>query len=148
MERTAGSWRARLRLAALCVASCAVALAAADPAAARCLAQKPAVVTLVGELVSKRVAGPPGYRSLAQGDLPETIVMLRLGAPICVKGDPTSSLNARSHAGIAEVQLVVPFERARALVDQQIAATGSLTAARSRHHRTPVVLEVSGLRAR
>jgi len=116
-------------------------------ATARCLSYEPAVVTLVGELSSRDVPGPPNYRSLARGDLPETILVLRLEAPICVLGDAASSLNTKTQTGIEEVQLEMPLARARALVGKRVRATGTLSAAQSGHYRTPVVLRVSGLRA-
>lgn len=118
----------------------------AAPCAARCLAYEPAVVSLVGELVSKTLPGPPNYANIARGDIPEVVLILHLEEPVCVSGDPTSRLNSTSRAGISEVQLFVLPGKARALVGRRVRATGSLFGAHTGHHRTPVVLRVSALR--
>ena len=113
------------------------------PAVARCLRYEPATVSLVGELSSKLVPGPPSYTSLARGDIPETIFILHLAEPVCVSGDPASQRNSESHTGISEVQLSVPQERVRALVGKKVRASGNLFSAQTGHHRTPVVLRVT-----
>lgn len=120
---------------------------ASDLAAARCLSYGPAQVTLAGELTSRTVPGPPGYSSVARGDLPETILVLRLSAPICVSADTSSLTNSRSHAGLTEVQLVVEGLDYRTLLSKQVRVSGTLFAGQSGHHRTPVVLAVKSLRA-
>jgi hypothetical protein len=104
-------------------------------------------VSLVGQLTSRTLPGPPNYTSLARGDLPETILVLILDAPICVSADPTSQRNAKSHSGIVEVQLSIPTSKARALVGKRVRATGSLFGAQTGHHRTAVLLQVTALRA-
>ena len=103
-------------------------------------------MTLTGELTSRSVPGPPGYRNIARGDHPETVVIIVLDAPICVNADPVSRANSRSHSQITEVQLVVTGSAWRALRGKRVKASGSLFAENSRHHRTPVVLTVRGLR--
>jgi hypothetical protein len=121
--------------------------ALASPASARCLAHEPSVVTLAGVLESRRVPGPPGYRNIARGDYPETILVLKLDDPVCVSADPSSSRNAKSHSSITEVQLAYPLEKAGLLVGKHVRATGSLVDAQSGADRTPVVLKVVGVRA-
>ena len=123
----------------------ALGLVAAD-ANARCLTYEPAQVILSGELEMRNVAGPPNYRSLARGDLPETIYVLVLEKPICVSGNPSSMQNRKGYASVAEVQLVVKASRARPLAGKRVRATGGLSAGQGNHHRTPVVLTVKGLR--
>jgi len=113
---------------------------------ARCLGYEPAVVTLKGSLSTRVVPGPPGYVSAAQGDMPETIVMLKLDDVICVLSDGSSYYNIRSHAKVGEVQLEVPVVDAKRLEGKRVRATGSLFGAHTGHHRTPVVLRVAGLR--
>ena len=122
-------------------------LAAPSPAGARCLAYEPSVVSLVGKLASKTVPGPPNYTSIARGDLPEVVFTLHLEAPVCVSANPTSTLNSASRSGILEVQLVIPVSRARPWVGKRVRATGSLFKGHTGHHRTPVILHVSALRA-
>lgn len=127
----------------------ALALLAALPAAAgaRCLRYDPDVVTLSGELNARRVPGPPDYRNIARGDYPEDIYVLVLDQPVCVIGDPTSRRNSRSYGSIAEIQLVPTDDVESALAGKVIRATGYLITAQSGHHRTPVLLRVSQLRA-
>ena len=63
-----------------------------------------------------------------------------------MSGDPSSTQNAKSHAGVGEVQLSVQASKARFLVGKQVRATGTLFGAHTGHHRTPVVLQVKALR--
>lgn len=121
-------------------------LLAPSPSEARCLYYSPSVVTLVGEVSTKRVPGPPGYHSLRQGDLPETIFLLLLDDPICVYGDPDSSTNVKTHRNVTEVQLMIPSEKLTNRIGERIRFTGQLGSARSGGHRTPVVLYVDSLR--
>ncbi|MDP6980257.1 MAG: DUF4431 domain-containing protein [Myxococcota bacterium] len=116
-------------------------------AAARCLKYEPAIATLEGSLSTRVVPGPPGYVSVARGDMPETIVMLKLDASICVLSDGSSYYNIRSHGKVEEVQLEVPLVEAKRWAGKKVRATGSLFGAHTRHHRTPVGLRVAGLRA-
>lgn len=116
-------------------------------ATARCLAQEPSVVSLDGVLRSSLLPGPPDYASIARGDYPESVLILTLDRPICVSGDPSSSRNSQSHAGLLEVQLVVAREEALPLVGKRVRASGTLFGAHTKHHRTPVVLQVRSIRA-
>ena len=136
-----------LRIVTLVTTAILAAGVGAAPAGARCLAYEPAQVTLTGELTSRMVPGPPDYRSIARGDQPETVVILVLDAPVCVRGDPSSRSNSQGHAQVAEVQLVVRGSAWRALRGKRVRVSGSLFAGNSGHHRTPVVLTVCGLRA-
>lgn len=122
-------------------------LFAPSSGAARCLAYEPSTVSLVGKLVSKTLPGPPNYTSIARGDIPEVVLILHLEAPVCVSGDPASTLNSASRSGIVEVQLVVTLSKARVFVGKRVRASGSLFNAHTGHHRTPVLLQVSSLRA-
>lgn len=129
---------------ALLLATSALLLAAA-PSTARCLSYAPTQVTLRGELRMRTLPGPPLYKSIARGDRPENIYFLALPAPICVTGNPTSTLNPRSHAGLVEIQLVMPPEQGRRLVGTPVRATGPLLGAQSGAQRTPVVMSVKAL---
>jgi hypothetical protein len=116
-------------------------------AAARCLSYEPAQVTLVGILTSRTLPGPPNYQSIAQGDYPETVFVLKLNEPICVSGDPSSRLNRKSHSRVTEVQLLTRDVDPRRFLNKQVRASGSFFSAHTGHHRTPVVLTVAKLRA-
>jgi hypothetical protein len=118
----------------------------ASTSAARCLAYEPTPVALEGKLTSRLVPGPPGYVSVARGDHPETIYILVLDAPVCVNGSPSNPMNSKSHARVTEVQLVDRgFSPARYL-DKRVRVSGSFFGAHTRHHRTPIVLNVKGIR--
>lgn len=125
----------------------ALTLAGNGARVAICLSYEPVQVSLEGELTSRLVPGPPDYHSIARGDQPETVVILVLDAPVCVRGDPASRSNARSHARVSKVQLVVTGRSWRRSLGKRVKATGSLFEASSGRHRTPVVLTVRGLRA-
>jgi hypothetical protein len=135
-----------MRIIAVPVLVAAAAFFASD-AGARCLKYEPTRVTLSGALEARNVAGPPNYRSLARGDLPQTIYVLVLDEPICVNGNPTSAQNRKGHTNVGEVQLVVKPARAKALAGKRVRATGGLSASQGGQHRTPVVLTVAALGA-
>lgn len=134
-----------MRPSIIALATLLVLALGAAGAAARCLSYEPAKVTLVGTLTSRTVPGPPGYRSIAHGDYPETIYVLKLDEPICVSGDPTSRRNSKSHSHITEVQLVTPDVDPKRFLRKKVRASGSLFSAQMGHHRTPVVLAVAKL---
>ena len=114
-------------------------------AESRCLKYEQTSVSLAGRLASKTLPGPPNYVSIARGDVPEIIYILHLDTPVCVLGNPSSRLNAKSHAGIKEIQLVTPGAKARSLVGKRVNASGTLFGPHSGHHRTPVLLRVTRL---
>lgn len=113
--------------------------------AARCLSYEPTVVTLKGEFSVQVVPGPPGYTSMARGDLPETVVILELDEAVCVLSKTGTIHNTRSHPRIRQVQLEVSPVEVRKYEGKRIHATGSLFGAHTGHHRTPVVLRVEGI---
>jgi hypothetical protein len=115
-------------------------------ASARCLSYEPAIVNLVGELRSAAFPGPPNYVSIAGGDYPETVFILKLDQPICVSGDPSSKLNSKSHSDLTEIQVVVAPDKVRSLLGKRVRASGTLFGAQSGHHRTPALLQVSSIR--
>jgi hypothetical protein len=123
-----------------------IALFAASEAAARCLAYEPSRVALTGELEMRKLPGPPNYRSVARGDRPENVYFVKLDAPVCVSGDPTSRLNSRSLAGVAEVQLIVSAVKGSSAVGKHMKIYGTLSGAQSGAHRTPVLLTVKEMR--
>lgn len=139
--------RRSLRNSILLLATSIPFLSIGSAADARCLTYEPTQVSLDGKLTTRSVPGPPGYVSIARGDHPETIAILVLDAPICVTADNASSNNAKGYTQITEVQLVMPKGSYTHLVDKQIRVTGTLSAARSRHHRTPVVMSVKAKRS-
>ena len=125
----------------------AVASTVASESFARCLSYAPTRVTLRGELQARTMPGPPNYKSIARGDRPETIYFVSLDDEICVTGRRGGTLNKRSHAGLTEIQLVMPPEYARHLSRRRVRATGLLLGAQTAAQRTPVVMSVKQLDA-
>jgi hypothetical protein len=136
-----------LRISLLTLVAAIPLLWVGEVASARCLSYEPTQVSLDGQLITRTAPGPPGYVSIARGDHPETLVILVLEAPICVLADPSSRLNSKTHSRVTEVQLVLEKKSYRSLLLKRVRVTGSLFAAHSRHHRTPVVMTVKALRA-
>jgi hypothetical protein len=115
---------------------------------AECLKFEPAVARLVGKLIAREYPGPPNYGSVA-GDKPETQWILLLRSPLCVDGDSASRTNVDSAAGVTEVQLVYTADPSdlKRLSGDSVEVTGTLIAAHTGHHRTPVLMTVRGLRS-
>ena len=123
----------------------AIASSIASESFARCLSYAPTRVTLRGELLERTLPGPPNYKSIARGDRPETIYFVDLDDAICVTGKRGGTLNKYSHAGLTEIQLVIPPEYARHLSRKRVRATGLLLGAQTAAQRTPVVMSVKKL---
>jgi hypothetical protein len=115
---------------------------------AGCRSYKPATVGLHGTLVRETFAGPPNYQDIRKGDEAETVWLVKLDSPICIKQDEAEpDVNPRQK-DVRRVQLVLnkeDGERAVALLGKRVVATGSLFGAHSRHHHTPVLLTVTYL---
>jgi len=118
----------------------------ASSASGRCLSYEPRPVTLTGEIEMRKLPGPPNYRSVARGDRPENVYFVRLENPVCVSADPTSRINSKSHAGIEEVQLIVSAVEGSSAVGRQMRLSGTLSSAKTAHHRTPVLLTVKEMK--
>jgi hypothetical protein len=114
----------------------------------RCLSYEPSVVKLTGILQHKVFPGPPNYEDLRRGDAPEVIWLLNLASPICVDQDKAQPDLNPAHKGIRTIHLVVPVEfysKYKDLLGKQVIVTGTLFGAHTVHHRTPVLLTLSGL---
>ncbi|MEM7411199.1 MAG: DUF4431 domain-containing protein [Myxococcota bacterium] len=118
----------------------------ADAAHARCLSQDPSTVQLVGTVTKRTLPGPPNYTSVGRGDRPEIVYFLDLDEAVCVSGSPGSRRNAKSHAGVEQIQLSNQASRAKTLVGKRVRVSGTLSTAQTDHDRTPVVLRVQELR--
>jgi hypothetical protein len=107
-------------------------------------------ITLSGTLRSRVFAGPPNYESIKRGDRKETAVMLTLTAPIWVTGEDPMGILGPSETNIREVQLVVSqtahWKTVRRLLRKRASVTGTLFHAHTGHHRTKVLIEVTGIR--
>jgi len=102
-------------------------------------------VQLIGTLERKTFPGPPEYESIAAGDLPETVWLLKLDQPACVAADPgdASGIN-RAVPAVKEVQLLLTEDQYRVYarwIGVHAVLKGKLFGAATGHHRTPVLLE-------
>ena len=108
----------------------------------RCLKYEPSVVHLRGRIVERWDYGPPGYGEDPKHDSREDFLVLKLEKPICVDGALGDDFNSESEADVPELMMVPPqgprLPRRRALV------TGTLFHAITAHHRTRVLIEVTG----
>ena len=111
-----------------------------------CLDYMPRDATLEGKLVNETFAGPPNYRSVAQGDAPETFWILHLVKSLCVnKG--TDRMN-EAESNIRKVQLLMDddkYNRFRDLVGRHVSVKGKLSHSFTIHHREKVLLRVIDL---
>ena len=128
---------------AVAVAVLASLVAVAPARAAECLSYE-GRVRLAGVLESETFPGPPEYESIAGGDRPETVWLLRLDAPVCVaqgKADP--SLN-EAEADVSRIQLVLTVRQYRdnvGLLGARVSLSGTLIHSHTGHHRTTVLLD-------
>lgn len=123
-----------------------------------CLAQsKPCVtyhydeaINISGRIIKKTFAGPPNYESIKNGDRPETYLVLKLDQPICLGKTPGDDLNEAAE-NINLLQLLIAddaqHKAASKLVGQTVVVSGSFFSAQSGHHHTPVLLELTQIRA-
>jgi hypothetical protein len=116
--------------------------------AAACLKYEPASVTLGGTIATRTAFGPPNYGGDPKHDSREHYLVLVLEKPICVDADPKSNLNYESATGVTAVQLIYfdkyPF--LKEWLNKHVAVTGTLIAAETGHHHTPVLIQVTETR--
>jgi hypothetical protein len=117
------------------------------PAVAGDPCERYAVTTrFLGVLEKRTHPGPPNFESVEKGDRADTDLFLRLPAPLCVDASPP--LDPRGVSGVHSLQLIVSGEtgaEAEKQVGAKVRVRGQLRGARSRLHRTPVVLAVQSL---
>ena len=109
-----------------------------------CLSFEPRTVELRGRLSIQQKYGPPNYGEDSATDQKVQVPILVLDHPVNVCGDSTSQVNSESVHDVKEIQLVLPdgahaYDR---LMNQSVVVTGTLSAAVSGHHYTPVVLTI------
>ena len=109
-----------------------------------CLRLEPATETLAGRL---ELMTFPDYEHDSRGDRLETSVFIRLAESRCVEGARSDDLTYERE-GTALIQLAVSsaqFARCEGLVGKVVSAVGRVFPARTTHHHTPVLLNVSTL---
>ena len=109
---------------------------------AQCLKYEPAIVKLKGTLIERTFPGPPEYQSIANGDKPETAILLLLDQPICVEGDKTNLQNSEREINVVLVHVAMRsgYYLNKELINKKVLVTGSLYHAITAHHRTQVLI--------
>jgi hypothetical protein len=111
-----------------------------------CLDYAAQVVELDGEVIKQTFAGPPNYKSIEQGDTPETFWILHLVKPLCVNKGTDRMDEVESN--VRKVQLLLDddmYNRFRDLVGRRVSVKGKLSHSFTIHHREKVLLVVSEL---
>ena len=107
----------------------------------KCVDYEPETVSLLGS-VSRRTF-------LNANDKKEVVWVLKLREPICVNADERSDLNVK-RSRVSDVQLVLEpemFGKYRRLLGKKVRATGTLFGEHTAHHFTPVLLDVTEVKA-
>ena len=122
------------------------ALLVAGPVAAQCLEYEPKVVNLSGTVARETHPGRPDYESIANGDKPETIWVLKLKVPICVLAAANEDVREDNQT---EIQLVLDqeqYRKYRGLLGQKVTVTGKLFHSHTGHHHKKLLLITSKIK--
>ena len=115
------------------------------------LSYTPAVVELSGLLSVQPEFGPPNFGATPEIDAKLNVPMLLLAQPIGVRGDADDELNSETVTGILKIQLSFMTSAAQEsyplLIGKRVVMTGTLSAASLGTHYTPVVMDVTTVRA-
>lgn len=106
-------------------------------------------ISVEGRMVKRTFAGPPNYKSIRHGDVPETAWVLKLDNPVCVYPVQADRENEAAN-DIGQLQLVFMERRqlreAHRLIARHVVATGKFFSAHSGHHHTSILLEIVDIR--
>jgi len=111
-----------------------------------CLGYEPDTVQVAGTLGRHVFPGPPAFRSVAEGDVPEEGFYLHLAEPVCTVGD-TLSPDAYPVPATDTIQLVLDsttYARLRPRLGTTVTLRGTLFARHTGHHHAPLLLQVIG----
>ncbi len=123
-----------------------ISLLLAGPVAAQCFEYEPKVVSLSGTLAQEKYPGRPNYESVANGDEPETIWVLKLKTPICVLA--ANEIDVRENSQ-TEIQLVLDqgqYNKYRSLLGQSVTITGKLFHSHTGHHHKRLLLTTNEIK--
>lgn len=114
-----------------------------------CVAYEPDTVSLTGTIKPRTFAGSPNFESVARGDQPEHVWVLRLARPICV----SASGDQGEEKNVSDLQLVFTdaekdYYRYRSFLGRRVIVSGSLFQAHTAHHHTKVLLTVKRINKR
>ena len=112
-------------------------------AAASCLTYWPTKVVVSGTLERLTFPGRPNYKSVRNGDEPETGFYLKLSSPICTIGDRRDG-TAYPVTGVSLIQVILDnagYASFRPLLGKHVTAQGTLMAAHTGHHHAPLLID-------
>lgn len=114
-------------------------------AEAQCLKYEPNKVSLSGVIVRETHPGPPNFSSIAEGDEPETIWVLKLEKAVCVL--TANDIDVEEH-NQKEIQIVLndkQYSQYRSLLGQKVTVTGMLFHSITGHHHKTLTLTTRGI---
>jgi len=117
-------------------------------AATQCHEYEPKVVSLSGVIVRETHPGRPNYESIANGDEPETIWVLKLKKAICVLASDDINVKADNEKEIQLVLQAEQYKRYRRLLGQRVTASGTLFHSHTGHHHKTLLLKTDDMRRR
>ncbi len=94
---------------------------------------------LYGVLEKQTYAGLPNYESVENGDIPETVTVIRLNDPMCFMFPERNYETIH----IKSVQVVDVNKIINTVENQKIKVSGRLFEAETGHHHTEVLIEVT-----
>jgi len=132
----------KLRLTILVTILCATPVMAG---AVQCLHYDGEPVTLTGKVTLQTFYGPPNYGENPDTDSRETQALLVLAKPICVDANPSNYEEEEKNQ--VKVTLVPPGGMdLGTYAGKKVTFYGTLFHANTGHHRTPVLLQVNGIK--
>jgi Domain of unknown function (DUF4431) len=114
----------------------------------QCLEYEPKVVSLSGVIVGETHPGPPNYESIANGDEPETIWVLKLKKAICVLASDDINVKVDNEKEIQLVLEAEQYKRYRRLLGQRVYVSGALFHSHTGHHHKTLLLKTDDIRRR
>jgi hypothetical protein len=132
--------RTFLALAALYVMASPSTIKAAEPTGCVDLKKPHAAATLTGVLRAERLAGPPNYESISNGDAEENAFILELPARICA--DDGEFIDGSTSFDRVQVSSSVPalLKDLSAAVGRRVTVHGEAFGAHTGHHHAPLVI--------
>lgn len=130
----------------LVVVTSAIGISTPVSVAAQCLAYEPKVVRLSGVIVRETHPGRPNFESIANGDEPETIWVLKLKKAICVLASDDINVEADNEKEIQLVLEAEQYRRYRRLLGQRVTVSGKLFHSHTGHHHKPLLLKTDEIR--
>jgi len=137
---------APLHILLLIVVTSAIGISTPGSVAAQCLEYEPKVVRLSGVIVRETHPGRPNYESIANGDEPETIWVLKLKNAICVLASDDINVEADNEKEIQLVLEAEQYRRYRRLLGQRVTVSGKLFHSHTGHHHKTLLLKTDGIR--